>query len=153
MTTYVYSTYNESTKNYDLTFVIINTYVAKVAVDYDTKDEELTITSITQPTEGYNAIVKSEDVDGLAAFGEEDIVMVTASWDGSSASCIVAGVLGALVCLSTAVWLRLRKLRCPHCGGSSAPPQWRAGKRYACPCCGAFFRYDDEPEDTEENRG
>ena len=72
---------------------------------------------------------------------------------GRSADWLFIGVLGALVCLSAAVWLRLRKLRCPRCGGSSAPPQWRAGKRYACPCCGAFFRYDDEPEDTEEDRG
>ena len=39
------------------------------------------------------------------------------------------GLLGALVCLAAAVWLRLRKLRCP--------------------CCGAPFRYDDEPEDPE----
>ena len=70
---------------------------------------------------------------------------------GRSADWLFIGLLGALVCLAAAVWLRLRKLRCPRCGGSSAPPQWQTGRQYRCPCCGAPFRYDDEPEDPEED--
>ena len=61
------------------------------------------------------------------------------------------GLLGALVCLAAAMWLRLRKLRCPCCGESSARPRWRPGSREYCPRCGAPFRYDDEPEDPEED--
>ena len=70
---------------------------------------------------------------------------------GRSTDWLFIGVLGALVCLSAAVWLRLRKLRCPRCGGSSARPRWRPGPREYCPRCGAPFRYDDEPEDPEED--
>ena len=62
---------------------------------------------------------------------------------------LLIGLLGALVCLASAVWLRRNRLRCPTCGGSSARPQWRPGRRDFCPRCGAPFRYDDEPEDGE----
>lgn len=70
---------------------------------------------------------------------------------GRSADWLFLGLLGSLTCLSAALWLRLKKLRCPHCGGSSAPPQWRSGRQYRCPICGAPFRYDDEPEEPGED--
>ena len=59
-------------------------------------------------------------------------------------------LMGSLVCLAAAMWIRMNRLRCPRCGGSSARPHWVKGVREYCPRCGAPFRYDDEPEDPEE---
>ena len=79
--TEVYVQYDKTAQKYDLTFVVINTYVAQAASDYDTKDQDLVITA---KTGSYLPTLKSEDVAGLESIKEDDILMVTASWNGSN---------------------------------------------------------------------
>ncbi|RHR10459.1 S-layer homology domain-containing protein [Pseudoflavonifractor sp. AF19-9AC] len=79
--TEVYVQYDETSQKYDLTFAIINTYVAQAASDYDAKDQDLVITA---KTGSYLTTLKSEDVEGLESIKEDDILMVTASWNGSN---------------------------------------------------------------------
>ena len=79
--TEVYVQYDKDAQKYDLTFVVINTYVAQAASDYDAKDQDLVITA---KTGSYLTTLKSEDVAGLESIKEDDILMVTASWNGSN---------------------------------------------------------------------
>lgn len=69
---------------------------------------------------------------------------------GRSQDWFLLGALGAVGCLAAALVLRIRRLRCPRCGGGFARPRWKAGEREYCPACGSPFVFDDE-EDPEED--
>ena len=68
---------------------------------------------------------------------------------GRSPDWLILGILGAGGCLIAGVALRIRHLRCPHCGGGFARPLWKAGAREYCPACGRPFVYDDEACDDD----
>ncbi len=71
----------------ETTIVVINTYLAEVVADYNTKTEDVRLnvyigvnrlpqqTKLPPPSASYT--VESEDVDGLEKLKEDDMVLVT----------------------------------------------------------------------------
>ncbi|MEA4933056.1 MAG: S-layer homology domain-containing protein [Lawsonibacter sp.] len=70
----------------NVTIVIINTYVAQAASDYSTKNENLKIeipANATQPGT-LTSLTLDEDDFAVSSYEEEDYILYTAAWDGTS---------------------------------------------------------------------